>query len=226
MLYEINSVNYNNIFLNEINYPFSLKFPTINPTCDQECTWIPFMAIVFPGMIISYLRRFDSGRGSTLYLITAIATFFVGTLLWMLIIFVWYLILPIGFISGFSMFTLLILFAYRRQELQVLWDGKFYDEEFVDRGELDSYQKIIELQAGKDEDVKVVDSILLEGLKRNSKESESSNISQGGGTSEIKARDFSDIKGSLDPRDEALSRENSIIFEVKEEKSESSQAVR
>ena len=111
-------------------------------------------------MVISYLRRFDSGRGTTLYLITAIATFFVGTLIWTLVILFSPIIFPFGLISGFSLFALTILFAYRRQELQVLWDGKFYDEEFVDRLDLDSYKQLIELQAGRDT-ILTIDSIIV-----------------------------------------------------------------
>ena len=192
--------------------------PTINPVYNQKGAWLPFTVIIFPGMLLSYFRRFDSGRGTTLYLITSVITFLIGTVVWTFIILFSPVAIPFGIISGSCMFALLLLFAYRRQELQVLWDGKFYDEEFVDREDMDSYKQLIELQAGREDTVQTIDSI-VEGLCRESNFSIQSNR-QGRRTSEIKTRNLSNIKSNIDPKEEEPSQENNNIIEIKEENEE------
>jgi hypothetical protein len=61
------------------------------------------------------------------------------------------------------MFGLICLFAYRRREMRVLWDGKFYDEEFGDREDM---QYVLEMMAVENrESTKTIDSHLIEELK-------------------------------------------------------------
>ena len=224
ILYTIEDINYSNLFLNKFNCPFQFQMPSITLVFKQKCSWLPFTVIVFPGMLISYLRRFDSGRGTTLYLITAIATFFIGTLVWTLLTLKSTLVISFGLISGSCMFTLLIVFAHRRRELRVLWDGKFYDEEFVDRLDLNFALKMIELQTIR-ASAKTIDSRILEDLKQKDdafRNSDSSTIRSkflkwrvGSDLNEIDRRErgprgsktHNDIKGHIGgPRDEESSR--------------------
>ena len=123
-------VAYTNLFLAEYNYPFLLQMPTINAVYLQKCAQLPFTSVVFPGMLFSYLRRFDTSRGTTLYLITVTVIFIVGGLAWMFISVASPVEFPFGLVSEPSLFGSIIVFAYRRVELRVLWEGKFYDEEF------------------------------------------------------------------------------------------------
>ena len=126
-LYLTTGISYNTLFLNQYNYPFELQIPTINPVYNQKCAWLPFTAIVFPGMLFSYLRRFDSSRSTNLYLLTASATFLLGGIAWMFLSIASPVDFPFGLVSEPCMFGLICLFAYRRREMRVLWDGKFYD---------------------------------------------------------------------------------------------------
>jgi hypothetical protein len=91
--------SYNNIILNTYNYPFELQIPTINPVYNQKCSWLPFTSIVEPGVLLSYLRRFDSSRNTTIYLIMATITFFIGGIAWMFISVVSPVSFPFGLIS-------------------------------------------------------------------------------------------------------------------------------
>ena len=85
VLYLKDGISYNNLFLNEFNYPFELQIPAISALYDQKCSWLPFSSIVFPGMLLSYMRRFDTSRSTQLYLITSLVTFFIGAIAWMFI---------------------------------------------------------------------------------------------------------------------------------------------
>ena len=121
LIYFTTGNSYNNILLNTYNYPFELQIPTINPVYDQKCSWLPFTSIVEPGVLLSYLRRFDSSRNTTIYLIIATVTFFIGGIAWMFISVVSPVSFPFGLISEPFMFGLVCIFAYRRREIRVLW---------------------------------------------------------------------------------------------------------
>jgi hypothetical protein len=101
--------------------------PTINPVYNQKCAWLPFTAVIFPGMLFSYLRRFDTSRSTKIYLIIGTLTFLMGGISWMFISIITPVSLPFGLISELCMFSLICLFSFRRREIRTLWDGLFYD---------------------------------------------------------------------------------------------------
>ena len=91
-----------------------MQIPTINAVYLQKCAWLPFTSVVFPGMMFSYLRRFDSSRGTNLYLITVTVTFIVGGLAWMFISVASPVEFPFGLVSEPCLLGLIVIFAYRR----------------------------------------------------------------------------------------------------------------
>ena len=99
LIYIATGSSYNNLIINNFNYPFLLQIPTINPVYFQKCAWLPFNSIIYPGMLFSFLRRFDSSRNTTLYLVLAIFTFFIGGIAWMFISFVSPFIFPFWLVS-------------------------------------------------------------------------------------------------------------------------------
>lgn len=109
------STTYNNLFLNEFNYPFELQIPTINAVYNQKCAWLPFTSVIYPGMLLSYLRRFDSSRNTNVYLITSTGLFLAGSIGWMFISIANPFIFPLGLISEPAMIILVALFAYKRR---------------------------------------------------------------------------------------------------------------
>ena len=74
--------SYNNLLINSINAPFEFQFPTINPVLLQKCAWLPITAVAYPGMLLSYLRRFDSSRNTHVYLIIGVVIFVIGSFIW------------------------------------------------------------------------------------------------------------------------------------------------
>lgn len=85
LIFVFTQLNYNNLFLNSYNYPFELQMPTLNPVYNQKCSWMPITVLIFPGMLFSYLRRFDTCRSTKMYLIIGTVTFFIGGIAWMFI---------------------------------------------------------------------------------------------------------------------------------------------
>jgi len=59
-----------------------LQIPTINPVYAQKCAWLPFTSVAFPGMLLSYLRRFDTSRSTYVYILTSTALFLAGAVAW------------------------------------------------------------------------------------------------------------------------------------------------
>ncbi len=79
-------------------------------------------------MMFSYLHRFDISRSTKLYFIVVTVAFSIGGVLWICFMSLpIFFLVPFGLVTEVCMFGLVCLFAYRRQELLVLWNGTFYD---------------------------------------------------------------------------------------------------
>lgn len=99
LIYYVTGISYNSLFINDYNYPLEMQVPTINPVYYQKCAWLPINSLAYPGMLLSFLRRFDSSRNTTLYLILATITFFIGGVAWMFISIASPVNLPFGLVS-------------------------------------------------------------------------------------------------------------------------------
>ena len=108
-------ISYNTIILNEFNNPFELQLPTINAVFNQKCAWLPVTAIIYPGVLMSYLRRFDSSRNTYIYLITCLVLFLAGSILWMFVSILSPHSWPFGLIAEPSILGLVSFFAWKRK---------------------------------------------------------------------------------------------------------------
>jgi len=77
------SVNF--FFIYAFNTPYQFQIPVILPTFRIKCSWISITTVCFPGIIISYLRRFDYSRNTNIYLITSIIAYFIGSVIWWIV---------------------------------------------------------------------------------------------------------------------------------------------
>jgi hypothetical protein len=77
--------SYNNYVINTFQSPLVLALPSITPQLYRRCAWLPLTAVLCPGLILSYLRRFDRSRATWLYFGLGLSSFYVGSLCWMLI---------------------------------------------------------------------------------------------------------------------------------------------
>lgn len=93
------SQQYDAYLISQFNTPFLFQLPTIVPVFNQKCSWLAVTVIVYPGILMAYLRRFDNSRGINLYMIVSIATFFSGSIIWLIISTFSKYELPFGLIS-------------------------------------------------------------------------------------------------------------------------------
>lgn len=80
-----NKPDVNFFFIFAFNTPFQIQAPVILPTFRVKCSWISVTTVCFPGIIISYLRRFDHSRNTNIYLITSVISYFVGSVVWWIV---------------------------------------------------------------------------------------------------------------------------------------------
>lgn len=124
LLHKQNFVVY---FLLYVNNPFLLQMSIFTPSYSQNCVFISILSIFLPGLMVSYLRRFDRCRTTNIYLITTVTTYFVGSLLWNLINIFSNTPIPFDLIVQGIMIIAFSLFAFKRKELRTIWEGTFFD---------------------------------------------------------------------------------------------------
>jgi hypothetical protein len=78
-------ISYNNYVINLFQNPIILVMPSITPELYRQCAWLPISAVLFPGLLLSYLRRFDKSRGTFVYFLIGLISFYLGSILWMII---------------------------------------------------------------------------------------------------------------------------------------------
>ena len=116
------------MLINQINGIIMLQIPTINVVYGQKCSWISIISIAYQGIVLSYLRRFDTSRNTRIYYIIGVTVLSIGSLIWLLITLGSPINLPFGIITDPLTIILVFCFAYRRKESRIIWEGKFYDE--------------------------------------------------------------------------------------------------
>lgn len=78
-------VSYNNLIISKFDSPILVTLPSITHELYRKCAWLPITALIFPGLFLSYLRRFDVSRSTYVYLLIGYVSFYIGSMLWMLI---------------------------------------------------------------------------------------------------------------------------------------------
>ena len=91
-----------------------LVMPSITKELYRRCAWLPITAILFPGLVLSYLRRFDKTRGTYLYFIIGLISFYAGSVLWMVIDLETVHSLPFAIISEPITIVIVLIYSTRR----------------------------------------------------------------------------------------------------------------
>lgn len=107
-------ISYNNYIINLFQNPVMLVMPSITKELYRRCAWLPITAILFPGLVLSYLRRFDKTRGTYLYFIIGLISFYAGSVLWMVIDLETVHSLPFAIISEPITIIIVLIYSTRR----------------------------------------------------------------------------------------------------------------
>lgn len=107
-------ISYNNYIINLFQNPVMLVMPSITKELYRRCAWLPITAILFPGLVLSYLRRFDKTRGTYLYFIIGLISFYAGSVIWMVIDLETVHSLPFAIISEPITIVIVLIYSTRR----------------------------------------------------------------------------------------------------------------
>lgn len=107
-------ISYNNYIINLFQNPLMLVMPSITKELYRRCAWLPITAVLFPGLVLSYLRRFDKTRGTYLYFIIGLISFYAGSVLWMVIDLETAHSLPFAIISEPITIIIVVIYSIRR----------------------------------------------------------------------------------------------------------------
>ena len=121
-------LSYNNYIINTFQNPIILVIPSITPQLYRSCAWLPITSVLLPGLLLSYLRRFDHSRSTMVYFIIGLVSFYIGSALWMVVDLETVHSLPFAIISEPVTIFIVCLQSYRRNEFMIIWRGTFYDE--------------------------------------------------------------------------------------------------
>lgn len=119
----------------QYNVPIMFEVQEFHMYLYKLCAWIPITAVLFSGMLIEFLHRFDmyinqSNNQQTATQVHIKVTFIFylsGSVIWLIIRWIFYQSIP------YSLFTFPfqiigeLLWAYIRRDLDTLWRGNFYD---------------------------------------------------------------------------------------------------
>lgn len=107
-------ISYNNYIINLFQNPVMLVMPSITKELYRRCAWLPITAVLFPGLVLSYLRRFDKTRGTYLYFIIGLISFYAGSVLWMVVDLETVHSLPFAIISEPITIIIVVIYSIRR----------------------------------------------------------------------------------------------------------------
>jgi hypothetical protein len=107
-------ISYNNYIINLFQNPVMLVMPSITKELYRRCAWLPITAVLFPGLVLSYLRRFDKTRGTYLYFIIGLISFYAGSVLWMVVDLETVHSLPFAIISEPITIVIVVIYSIRR----------------------------------------------------------------------------------------------------------------
>lgn len=131
----IKNMYFNNLMMSYFNNPLFIMCPCINFTINQYCSWFFLMSIGYPGMLLSYLYRFDESRSSKVYSTVFLVSFVICAFVWVVASLFVPFTLPFNLINSPIAILLLAIFANRRGELGSLWNGKIFDAKHKNKSE-------------------------------------------------------------------------------------------
>ena len=107
-------VYFNDIILYIFNNPLFIFCPCINFIPNQHCSWFFITSLTYPGILLSYLDRFDYSRSSKIYSIVFVVCFIVCSIIWIIVSGFVPFTLPFDLINSPICIILLCIFANRR----------------------------------------------------------------------------------------------------------------
>ena len=148
-----------NDYASELSSPLFITLPDLINNLFKKCSWLPVLDVIIPGVLLSYLRRYDenfhTGFGGV-YTVIGNLSFILSTALWIILEALYPFSIPFSLVTYSFLFAVIILTSIKRNELKTLWEGRFNSDDRLSA----RFLKEERLTFGK-----MVSSDMIEGTK-------------------------------------------------------------
>lgn len=119
--------SYNIFFMSDFCLPLRAVIPTFHNFLHEKCTWILISSLFFPGLVLSYLHKFDKSKNIHIYFRVGIVAYSIGGAIWCIISSLVFQAIPLYFFGYPLIVIFCIIVSYLRNEHTELWKGSFYE---------------------------------------------------------------------------------------------------
>ncbi|KAM3146053.1 hypothetical protein pb186bvf_001710 [Paramecium bursaria] len=160
--------SYDQLVQKNFNYPVELQIPLFTSIYEKKCAWISVFNVILPGLVLSYLIRFDLSKKRKLYSAIGFTLMLIGQIIYVAVQSVNKHTWPQSIFTYPILIFPILLLAFKRQEFILIWNGKFYDSIYCDpfqrtRSQMDTeYQNVgvmIQTRRGVTYDNRLLDGI-------------------------------------------------------------------
>lgn len=113
-----------NDYASELSSPLFITLPDLINNLFKKCSWLPVIDVIVPGVLLSYLRKYDenfhTGLGGV-YTVVGNLAFILSTGLWIILEALYPFSIPFSLITYSFLFVAIILTSFKRNELKTLW---------------------------------------------------------------------------------------------------------
>jgi hypothetical protein len=117
-----------NDFATELSSPLFLVVPDLAKNLFKKCSWLFTVDIIFPGVMLSYLRLYDINRGSLrvgVYTLCGNVTVVLATIVWVALEYGYPFSVPFSLVVYLSIMFVIFVVSWTRNEWKDLWSGMF-----------------------------------------------------------------------------------------------------
>lgn len=119
--------SYQTFFSSEFCLPMRIIIPTFKDFLHLKCSWLPISSIIFPGLTLQYLHKYDKSKNIHIYFRTGIFFSIIGAAIWIIVLSFSKESIPWSFFSFPLIIISILVLSYLRNEHTELWEGSFFD---------------------------------------------------------------------------------------------------
>ena len=119
--------SYDIFFSSALCIPIRVVIPTLNQFLHQNCTWMLVSSLIFPGLALCYLHKFDASKNIHIYFRIGFFAYIIGAALWVIVLCVSGQMVPLSFFGYPLILGFVMILSYLRNEHTELWNGSFFD---------------------------------------------------------------------------------------------------
>ena len=119
--------SYQTFFSSEFCLPLRIIIPTFKDFLHLKCSWLPISSVIFPGLTLQYLHKYDKSKNIHIYFRTGVFFSVIGAAIWIIVLVFSKESIPWSFFSFPLIIVSILVLSYLRNEHTELWEGSFFD---------------------------------------------------------------------------------------------------